>query len=144
MTGTREQLQGWSQEVSGGVLRIAVVSSLNAPEMMLAAAAGASQAIRQVERAVKRLRGFARTNKNAPLCLFCPAILWRRHNPGAIVIISRYWQESGQFAYNFNCHGCCARFADGAALSDALLDYYRRNAPVGLRLLPPFLTAGRA
>jgi hypothetical protein len=29
MSGTREQLQGWSQEVSGGVLRIAVVSPLD-------------------------------------------------------------------------------------------------------------------
>jgi hypothetical protein len=147
MTGTCDQLQGWLRELSGGVLRIAVVSPFNMSEMMLAAAAGnqvASQAIRQVERAVKRLHGFTRPNKKAPLCLFCPTILWRRHKPEAVIIISRFWHEAGQFACHFVCHNCCSRFADGAALNDALLEYYRRNAASGLRLLPPFLPAGRA
>ena len=116
MTGTRDQLHGWLQELSGGVLRIAVVSPFNASEMMLAAAAGdqdASQAVRQVERAVKRLHSFVRANKKAPLCLFCPAVLWRRHQPDAVIILSRYWDKSGQFACHFVCHDCCARFADG-------------------------------
>ena len=147
MTGTRDQLQGWLRELSGGVLRIAVVSPFNMSEMMLAAAAGdqvASQAIRQVERAVKRLHSFTRPNKKAPLCLFCPTILWRRHKPEAVIIISRFWHEAGQFACHFVCHACCARFTDGAALHDALLEYYRRNAPSSLRLLPLILPAGRA
>jgi hypothetical protein len=147
MTGTRDQLQGWLRELSGGVLRIAVVSPFNMSEMMLAAAAGdqvASQAIRQVERAVKRLHGVTRPNKKAPRCLFCPTILWRRHKPDAVIIISRYWHESGQFACHFVCHDCYSRFADGAALNDALLEYYRRDAASGLRLLPPFPPAGRA
>jgi hypothetical protein len=146
MTSARDQLQGWLHEISGGVLRIAIVSPFNVAEVTLAAAAGdydASQAIRQVGRALKQLHGFARANKKAPLCLFCPAILWRRNRPDAVIIISPYWDESQQFACHFVCHGCCERFADGAALHDALLEYYRRNSPSSLRLLPPFLPAGR-
>ena len=147
MTGTRDQLQGWLQGLSGGVLRMAVVSPFNASEMVLAAAAGdqdASQTIRQVERAVKRLHGFARASKEAPLCLFCPAKLWRRHQPDAVIIISRYGDQPHLFACHFVCHGCCARFADGTALNDALSDYYRRNGSSGPRLLSPSLPAGRA
>jgi hypothetical protein len=52
--------------------RITVYS--NASEMMLAAAAGdkdASQAIRQVEHAVKRLHGFARAKKE---CAVVPVL----------------------------------------------------------------------
>jgi hypothetical protein len=63
-------------------------------EVTLAAAAGdhdANQAIRQVKRALKQLHGFARANKRAPLCLFCPATLSRRHQPDAVIIISPYW-----------------------------------------------------
>jgi hypothetical protein len=147
MTGTRDELQRLMGG-AGSALRIAVISPFNASETTIAAAAGnhdAKQAIRQVERALKVLRGFVRPDKKSPLCLFCPTILWRRHLPDAIIIISPYWDESRQMACHFVCHDCCVQFADGEALNDALLGYYRRKAaPSNLRVLPQFPPAGRA
>jgi hypothetical protein len=146
MTSTRDELQRWFGEAFRGVCRIAVVSPFNASEMTIAAAAGdpdAQQAMRQVERALKRLHGFVRSKK-APLCLFCPTALWRRHLPDAVIIISPYWGEGRQMACHFVCHDCCAQLADSEALNDALLQYYRDNGSTGLRLLPPLAHAGRA
>jgi hypothetical protein len=121
---------------SGVIWRMAIVSPFSKSELMLAVASGdgdAAVVFRQMERILRRLSKLHQPNKRAPLCLFCSAVLWRRHQPDAIVMISPDLSNSPHTACNLVCHDCCSSFADGAALNKAVMEYYRRTSPPGLR-----------
>ena len=143
MPDAPNEFQRWLLQArrGGGVVwRIAIVSPFNTPELMLAAASSdrdATAVLRQIERVLRRLNKISHPNKRAPKCLFCPAVLWRRRQPDAIVMISPDLNDP-QVACTFVCPDCCSNFVDGAALNKAIMEYYP-----GLRVVPTF-PAGHA
>jgi hypothetical protein len=141
------ELAAWlevTREQGGGVWQLAVVSALNMEAFVVALAAGDEDAVRtrsHVNRAVRSLNSFVRPSKRAPMCLLCPAVLWRDHVPHAIAVLTPLCDEPRQGVFQFVCRECVERFADADELRTALLDYYRTNVVPELRILPPITSA---
>jgi hypothetical protein len=129
----------------GDIWRMAVISPFNAPELMLAAASGdhdAGMVLLHMRRVLRRLNKFGKPNKRAPICLLCPTVLWRHNQPDVTILITPNLDDPRQIACQFICHGCCIGLADSAELNNAVLGYYRRISPPGLRILPGLPIAG--
>jgi hypothetical protein len=123
----------------GGLFQLAVVSPLNLQPFIDALVAGDEDALRTreaVNRALRMLNSVTRPSKEAPMCLFCDAVLWRECVPHAIAVMTPCCDEPARGMFNFVCRDCVERFADADALRAALLAYYRRSIAPDLRVLP--------
>jgi hypothetical protein len=135
------------QAEGGGVWQLAVVSHFNVSGFLSAVAKGdqeAVKAMRHINLALDRLYGVSRRSRHAPMCLFCPAVLWREHLPHAVSVVTPYRDKPRQVVVNFVCPACCAGKASDDALNAAVVDYYRANAFPDLRVLPLIAPVGRA